>query len=213
MVSKKSKTKSNVIGPKQERTFVFLKPDTLHRSLMGEIIGRLERTGLKLVGLKMIYTDEKRLVKHYGKDNAWYLKKGVMRVKLMKEAGKKVDLKRPPIEYGKDIIRGVVRYMQSSPLVAMAWEGNQAVAVVKKIVGGTDPTAAGVGTIRGDFQIDSYSLSDPEQRGIRNLIHCSDQPSEAQREISIWFSEKELHKYRHINEAILEDVNIDSRRE
>lgn len=198
---------------KKEQTFVILKPDSVQRSLIGEIINRIERTGLKLVGLKMIQPDEKLLTDHYGKDDDWYLKKGTRRVELMKEAGKAVDSNRPQIEYGKDIIRGVVRYMQASPVIAMVWEGNQAVAVVKKLVGTTDPTASDVGTIRGDYQLDSYSLSDTEERGIRNLIHCTDVPEEAQREINIWFSPEELHNYRHINEAILEDVNIDGRKE
>ncbi len=176
---------------------------------MGEIINRIERTGLKLVAVKMFTADEKRLTEHYGKDDTWYLEKGTKRVKLMKEAGKTVDESRAPIEYGKDIIRGVIRYMQASPVVAMVWEGNMAVAVVKKLVGTTDPTASDVGTIRGDYQLDSYSLSDSEQRGIRNLVHCSDQPAEAVREVAIWFTDAELQNYRHINEAILQDVNLD----
>src|SRR5258708_6455476 len=137
---------------KKEKTLVILKPDTIQRSLIGEITNRLERTGLKLVGAKMISADEKRLIEHYGKADDWYLEKGTKRVRLMQEAGKTVDPNRAPIEYGKDIIRGVVRYMQSSPLVFMVWEGNQAVAIVKKIVGSTDPTASDVGTIRGDYQ-------------------------------------------------------------
>ena len=195
--------------PKKERTLVVIKPDGVQRSLIGEIVNRLERTGLKLVAIKMINANEKRLTQHYGKNDEWYLEKGTKRVRLMQEAGKSVDPNRPPIEYGKDIIRGVIRYMQSSPLVAMVWEGNQAVAIVKKIVGTTDPTTSDVGTIRGDYQLDSYTLSDAEQRGIRNLIHCTDQPSEAPREIAIWFSRDELHNYRHINEAILQDVNLD----
>jgi nucleoside-diphosphate kinase len=192
-----------------EQTFVILKPDTIQRSLIGEITGRLERTGLKLVAAKMLMASEKQLLEHYGKDDTWYLEKGTKRVKLMKEAGKPVDDSREPIEYGKDIIRGVVRYMQACPVVAMVWQGNQAVAVVRKLVGTTDPTASDVGTIRGDYQIDSYGLSDAEQRGIRNLVHCSDQVSEAQREIGIWFTKEELQEYRHINEAILKDVNLD----
>lgn len=198
---------------KQERTFVIIKPDGIQRSLIGEIMRRIERTGLKLVATKMLRANEEQLLKHYGKDDAWYLEKGTKRVRLMKEAGTPVDESRLPIEYGKDIIRGVVRYMQVCPLVAMVWEGNQAVAVVKKLVGTTDPTASDVGTIRGDYQLDSYSLSDAEQRGIRNLIHCSDQVSEAAREINIWFSSEELQEYRHINEAILEDVNLDGMKE
>lgn len=192
-----------------ERTFVILKPDTIQRSLIGEVVNRIERTGLKLVALKMISMDERRLTDHYGKPDEWYLEKGNKRVQLIQAAGGSVDLHRPAIEYGKDIIRGVIRYMKASPVIAMVWEGNQAVAVVKKIVGSTDPTASDVGTIRGDYQLDSYTLSDAEQRGIRNLIHCSDQVSEAKREIDIWFSPKELHFYRHINEAILQDVNVD----
>ena len=194
--------------PKKERTFVILKPDTIQRSLTGEIINRIERTGLKLVGIKMINADEERLTEHYGKEDQWYLEKGTKRVKLMQEFGKTVDPNRPPIEYGKDIIRGVIRYMQSSPVVVMVWEGNQAVAVVRKIVGTTDPTTSDVGTIRGDYQIDSYTLSDSEERGIRNILHCSDQTTEALREIGIWFSPEELMDYRHINEAVLEDASL-----
>ncbi|MBX4211541.1 MAG: nucleoside-diphosphate kinase [Candidatus Yanofskybacteria bacterium] len=196
-----------------ERTFVMLKPDTLQRSLIGEIVNRIERTGLKLVALKMVTAKEDRLMEHYGKDDTWYQEKGVKRIGLLKAAGKSVDESRAPIEFGKDIIRGVVRYMQASPLITMVWEGNQAVAVVKKLVGTTDPTTSDVGTIRGDYQLDSYTLSDAEQRGIRNLIHCSDQVSEAGREISIWFAPEELQNYRHINEAILQDVNIDGTQE
>jgi len=194
---------------KKEQTFVILKPDTIQRSLIGEITNRIERTGLKLVALKMISMDEKRLSNHYGKKDDWYLEKGTKRIKFLQDAGKQVEPNRAPIEYGKDIIRGVIRYMQSSPVVAMVWEGNQAVAVVKKLVGTTDPTTSDVGTIRGDYQLDSYSLSDVEQRGIRNLLHCTDKPEEAQREINIWFTPEELNDYRHINEAILEDVNLD----
>ncbi len=203
------KSKNNILEKAVERTFVILKPDTIQRSLVGEIINRLERTGLKLVAVKMLTADEKRLLKHYGKDDAWYLEKGTKRVRLMKEAGKKVDPKRAPIEYVKGIFRSVVLLLHLSLFVAMAWKANQAVTLVKKIVGTTDPTASDVGTIRGDYQLDSYTLSDAEQRGIRNLIHCTDQPSEADREINIWFTSAELQNYRHINEAILEDVNID----
>ncbi len=198
---------------KKEQTFVILKPDTIQRSLIGEITNRIERTGLKLVGIKMIRPDEKRLTDHYGKNDDWYTEKGTKRIKFLQDAGKPVDPQRAAIEYGKDIIRGVIRYMQSSPVVAMVWEGNQAVAVVKKLVGTTDPTTSDVGTIRGDYQLDSYSLSDVEQRGIRNLLHCTDKPEEAQREIDIWFTPEELADYRHINEAILEDVNLDGSNE
>jgi nucleoside-diphosphate kinase len=198
---------------KKEQTLVVLKPDTVQRSLMGEVINRIERTGLKLVAAKMFSPSEKLLTEHYGKNDEWYLAKGEKRLKMIQDAGVKVDPSRPAIEYGKDIIRGTIRYMQACPVLATVWEGNEAVAVVKKLVGTTDPTTSDVGTIRGDYQSDSYSSSDVEQRSIRNLIHCTDVPSESAREINIWFTPEEIQNYRHINEAILEDVNIDGTNE
>jgi nucleoside-diphosphate kinase len=197
----------------RERTFVILKPDTIQRSLVGTVMSMFERTGLKLVAIKMLKPDEQLLLSHYGKDDTWYREKGAKRMEFLRSADKTVDDGRGPLEYGKDIIRGIVRYMTASPVILMVWEGNQAVAVVKKLVGSTDPTASDVGTIRGDFQIDSYSLSDAEERALRNLVHCSDKVSEAQREIGIWFTPEELQDYRHINEAILQDVNLDGTRE
>lgn len=178
---------------------------------MGELIQRIERTGLKLVALKMLRATEAQLTAHYGKDDVWYLEKGTKRAKLLAEAGKPIE--KEPIEYGKDIIRGLIKFMTVSPMVAMVWEGNQAVGVVKKLVGATEPLTSDVGTIRGDFTIDSYGLSDTDQRAIRNLVHCSDQPAEALREIAVWFEPDELHQYRHIAEEILYDINLDGIRE
>jgi nucleoside-diphosphate kinase len=192
-----------------ERTFVIIKPDAVQRGLVGEINKRIERSGLKLVALKMAWATPEQLAEHYDKDSAWYQDKGAKRKKLLIEAKASIDESRPPIEFGKDIINGIKRFMMTTPLPMMVWEGNEAVAVVRKLVGGTEPKSSDVGTIRGDYQHDSYSLSDVEQPAIRNLIHCSDHPSEVEREIPIWFKPEELHDYRHINEAILKDVNLD----
>ncbi|HVZ11102.1 MAG TPA: nucleoside-diphosphate kinase [Candidatus Paceibacterota bacterium] len=199
--------------PQKERTLVLLKPDSIQRSLIGEIMARLERTGLKLVGAKMVRASEAKLLEHYGKDDEWYAAKGSKRKKFLIDAGVAVDAGRADIEFGKDIIKNIVHFMRSSPVLALIWEGNQAVAVVKKLVGSTDPTTSDVGTIRGDLQIDSYYFSDTAQRGLRNLVHCTDQAGEAEREIKIWFTPEEIHEYRHINEAILEDVNADGTKE
>jgi nucleoside-diphosphate kinase len=114
-----------------------------------------------------------------------------------------------PIEYGKDIIRQLANFMTSGPVVAMVLEGNQAVGIVKKLVGGTAPLTSDVGTIRGDLTLDSYSLAGVDERAVRNLIHCSDKPEEAEREMKIWFQEDEIVKYRLVQEAILYDVNLD----
>lgn len=199
------------MADKKERTYVMIKPDALQRSLVGELIGRIERTGFKLIGIKMVRATEDQLWKHYDKDDEWFLAKGEKRVELMKQDGQEIT--KEPIEYGKDIIRGNIAFMTASPLICMVWQGANSVAIVKKLVGGTEPTTSDVGTIRGDYTLDSYSVSDTDGRALRNLIHCSDKVSEAEREIPIWFKEEELHDYRHIAEEILYDVNLDGIRE
>lgn len=195
----------------KEQTLVLLKPDALQRSQVGEIIRRIENTGLKLVAIKMFRATEKQLLDHYAKNDEWCLKKGEQRVAQMKATNQIVD--RETIEYGKDIIRGNVKFMTASPLVAMVWQGNKATGIVKKLVGGTEPLTSDVGTIRGDLTLDSYELSDTEGRVIRNLIHCSDNPEDSARETKVWFSPEELYDYRHIAEEILYDINLDGIRE
>jgi nucleoside-diphosphate kinase len=193
--------------PHQERTFIILKPDTVQRALVGEIIKRFERTGLKCTAMKMFVPKEADLQKHYNKDEAWFLKKGNRIVEDLKSQGLLVD--KEPIEYGKDIIRTIVHYMTVAPMIAMVFEGNQAVAVVTKLVGTTEPSTSDVGTIRGDFTVDSYGHSSYENRAVRNLIHCSESPDEAEREIAIWFKEDEIMKYSTAQERIMYDVNFD----
>jgi nucleoside-diphosphate kinase len=198
-------------NPKKERTLVILKPDAIQRGLVGEIIKRLENTGLKLVALKMILADEERLWKHYEKDEAWFLKKGERTIAERQAAG--LPIEKDATEYGKDIIRGLVKFMSSSPVVPMVWEGNQAVGIVKKIIGSTEPLTSDSGTIRGDFTLDSYELSSLDSRAVRNLAHCSDPVTDAEREIPIWFGDNEILRYRLIAEQILYDVNLDGLKE
>lgn len=197
--------------PHQERTCVILKPDTIQRSLIGEVIKRFEQTGLKCTAMKMRMADEDLLYKHYNKDDEWFLTKGNRIVEDLKSQGKTVD--KEPIEYGKDIIRANAAYMSAGPVVAMIWEGNQAIAVIKKIVGSTEPATSDVGTIRGDYTVDSYSHSAYEDRAVRNLIHCSDEPSEAEREIALWFDDKDVMQYVTAQERIMYDVNLDGTEE
>lgn len=194
----------------KEKTFVILKPDTVQRSLVGEIIQRFERVGLKIVAMKLAdlnSVDEKRIWEHYNKDDAWFLKKGTGFKEALKAAGK--DDSKEPIEYGKDIIRALIRYMRVGPVVMLVIQGNQAVAVVKKLVGETEPSTSDVGTIRGDYTIDSFPLANVDDRAVRNLVHCSDNLDDAQREIGLWFTEQEILNYRLIPEQILYDVNLD----
>lgn len=193
--------------PKKERTFVILKPDAVQRSLVGEVVGRLERTGLKFVGIKMIVPTRAQAKEHYGKDDAWCEKVGLRIVGDIEKDGKKAD--KPAVEYGREILNGLLDFLTCSPVVVMALEGNQAVGVVKKIVGGTEPLTSDVGTIRGDFTSDSYEVAGIDNRAVRNLIHCSDKVEEAERELKIWFAPAELISYTHVQEKMLYDVNID----
>ncbi len=197
--------------PKKERTFVILKPDAVQRGLVGEIVKRFERIGLKIVAMKMHMVEEPVLWKHYNKDDIWYEKKGIRILENKKALGHKID--KEAIEYGKDIIRAMVHYMCAGPVVSMVIEGNNAQAVVKRLVGGTEPATADTGTIRGDYAIDSYLLCDTDgSRGMRNLIHCTDPadgPEAYDREVNLWFTKDEIMNYRLVTEAMLYDVNLD----
>lgn len=193
--------------PSKETTFVMIKPDGIQRGLVGEILKRIERVGLKIVALKMVVPTEEQCWTHYNKDEAWFMKKGERTMNDRQAAGLPVD--KPAVEYGKDIIRALVKFMTSGPVVAMVLSGNQAVGIVTKLVGGTEPLTSDVGTIRGDYTLDSYELSSIDERAVRNLIHCSDKPEEAQREMKIWFKPEEMIAYRQLNEEILYDVNLD----
>jgi nucleoside-diphosphate kinase len=201
--------------PKKERTFVILKPDTVQRGLVGEIIQRFERIGLKIVALKMMQANEELIFKHYNKDNAWFERKGKGIIENKGKLGMPVE--KDAIEYGKDIIRAMVHYIAACPVVCLVLEGNQAQAVVKRLVGGTEPTTADTGTIRGDYAIDSFFMCDVDgSRGMRNLIHCTDPADGAEayfNEIKVWFDEKEIHDYRLVSEAMLYDVNLDGMKE
>lgn len=197
--------------PKKERTFVILKPDAVQRGLVGEIVQRFERIGLKIVAMKMHQVEEPKLWAHYNKDDAWYEKKGKNIVENKTKLGMPVE--KEAIEYGKDIIRAMVHFMTASPVVSLVLEGNQAQAVVKRIVGSTEPSTADTGTIRGDYALDSYFLCDTDgSRGMRNLIHCTDPADGADaydREVAIWFTKEEVLSYRLVSEAMLYDINLD----
>lgn len=193
--------------PKYQRTFVILKPDAVQRSVMGNVIERFERTGLKFVGMKMIVPTRAQAQAHYGKDDAWCTKVGERTIANLEKEGKKAE--KAAVEYGRDVLNGLLDFLTCSPVVVMALEGNQAVGVVKKLVGGTEPLTSDVGTIRGDLTSDSYEIANIDGRAVRNLVHCSDEVSEAAREIAIWFKEDELIAYTHVQEKMLYDINID----
>lgn len=193
--------------PKKQQTFVMIKPDGVQRGLVGDIIHRIERTGLKLSGIKMLVPSRSQAAEHYGKNDAWCEKVGARTIENMQSMGEEPT--KSALEYGRDVLEGLYDFLTAGPVIVMVWEGNQAVGVVKKIVGDTEPLTSDVGTIRGDYTIDSYEIANIDGRAVRNLIHCSDEQSEGEREIAIWFSQDELVRYRHIAERMLYDVNLD----
>jgi len=159
-----------------QKTLVVFKPDAVQRGIVGEILTRFERVGLKIVGTKMIAPTREHYYKHY------------------EEIGKMVSRR------GEHAFGVTLDFMMQGPVIAMVFEGVEAVALVRKIVGPTEPKSADMGTIRGDFSHMSFGYADVEDKGIPNLIHASGDPEEAEQEISHWFSESELYEYQALHE-------------
>lgn len=194
--------------PKKERTLVIIKPDGVQRTLIGEIIKRHERIGLKLIGMKMLVAAPEHIEKHYTLDPVGLLKTAENTIKGYKEKGL-VPPSENKEEIAKNILDGLKKFMTSGPIIAMVWEGANAVKLVRKMVGIAEPLSSAVGTIRGDFVLDSYAMADSDMRAVRNLIHASGNLEEAKNEIEHWFKNEELIDYRLIQDEILYDVNLD----
>jgi len=197
----------------KERTLVIIKPDGVQRSLIGEIIGRYERVGLKLIGLKFVIPTPEMATTHYmvgGEE--WLEGVGTKAMAAYEKKGEKSPFATPR-ECGVAVLERNAKYMSAGPVVVMAWQGNQAVPLVRKLTGSTEPLGSDVGTIRGDFTLDSYGLADQGGRSVRNLIHASGTVEEAEKELAIWFKPEELVGYRLIAEEILYDVNLDGIKE
>ncbi len=193
---------------RKERTLVLVKPDGIERSLVGEIIKRYERMGLKLVGIKMLVPSAEHIEAHYSLDPSWRRVTGEKAIAGYRAKGM-TPPSEDPLEITAKVLANLKRYMTSGPVIAMVWEGAHAVAIVRKVTGGTEPLTSDVGTIRGDFVLDSYQMSDADGRAVRNLIHASGSVEEAKREIPHWFRKEEIVDYRLVQEQILYDVNLD----
>jgi len=194
--------------PKKERTLVIIKPDGVQRTLIGEIIKRYERVGLKLVGMKMVVVDEDHIEKHYTLDPEWRRITGEKTIASYIKKGE-TPWTTDPLEVTTAVLKALKKFMTAGPIIVMVWEGAHVVEIVRKITGGTEPRSSDIGTIRGDFVIDSYSISDTDKRSVRNLVHASGSVKEAEAEIEHWFKKEELINYRLIQDEILYDVNLD----
>lgn len=155
-----------------ERTLILLKPDTLQRGIVGEILTRFERAGLKMVGIKMLSPDKDHYHKHYE------------------------DISKMITRRGQKAFDVTLEFMMKGPVIAVVLEGVHAVSLVRKMVGTTEPKEALPGTIRGDYAHISFEYAHEKGTSIPNLIHASGDAEEAKQEITLWFSESELLEYR-----------------
>jgi nucleoside-diphosphate kinase len=193
---------------KTERTLVIIKPDAIQRSLIGEIIKRYEQIGLKIVAMKMMVPTPEHIEKHYTLDPEWRRITGEKTIKGYTDKGLEPPTK-DPLEVTQILLERLKKYMTAGPVIALILQGAHAVKIVRKITGGTEPLMSDVGTIRGDYVLDSYQMTDADGRSIRNLVHASGSVEEAEQEIPHWFEPQEVIKYKIVQEKILYDVNMD----
>ncbi len=193
---------------KQERSLVLVKPDGVQRGLIGESIRRYEQCGLKLVALKIVVPTKEQALAHYSVDPEWAIKTGTKSIESWKAKGLTPPTE-DPVELAEAVRKQLVTFLSSGPVVAMVWQGMNAIGVIRKITGGTEPLTSVPGTIRGDYTIDSYSAADSDKRAVRNIIHASGSVDEAKAEMTLWFKPDEILNYRLVSEAIIYDVNLD----
>lgn len=186
-----------------ERTLAIIKPDGVQRGLIGEVIRRFERAGLKVVGMRMVWPDKDLVGRHYTDDEDYLRSVGEKAVGSARERG--VEMDEGALAIGRRVREANMRYLSTGPVLAMVLEGNTAVQTVRTIIGGTNPLTADVGTIRGDFTIDDFAQADAEGRSVRNLMHASGDVAEAEREIKLWFDEGELFDYQTVMDKVLHD--------
>ncbi|MFW5746721.1 MAG: nucleoside-diphosphate kinase [Nanoarchaeota archaeon] len=192
-----------------EKSLVLIKPDAVQRGLVGEIISRFERCGLKIISMKMVYADKEIAGQHYADDESWMQSVGEKAKKSAEKRGETLDVE--PVEIGRRVREQLMDYISMSPIVALVIEGHGAVKKIRRIVGDTNPQESAPGTIRGDYTIDSYQMADASGRPIQNLIHASGEVEEAEREIKIWFEEAELHAWRRVDEMLIYRKNTENR--
>lgn len=185
---------------------MLIKPDGVKRGLIGEVISRIEKRGLKIIALSMITPTADQIDAHYPKDEKWIARLGEKSLNTYAKYG--IDAKKElgtddPAEIGKMVRWWIVDFMVSGPLVKMIVEGIHSIDMVRKLVGNSLPALAEMGTIRGDFSVDSAALANKNKRAVHNLIHASETAEEAAHELKFWFTPQEIHDYHRAEEDIM----------
>jgi len=181
-----------------ERTFIIFKPDAVTRGIVGEILARLEKVGLKIVAMKMLQATNDMLKKHYPDELIPII--GGKTQKDWDAYG--IEYKETADEIGEIIVDATRSFMQTSPVIAVVLEGGHAVEVVRKMLGSTGPKDSAPGTIRGDYAHLSLGSASMQKRGAANLLHASGSVEEAKHEIALWFKPDELFDYKLVHEHL-----------
>jgi len=191
--------------PRDERTLVLVKPDGVKRGLMGEVIRRIEQRGLKVVAIQLVKPPVGQIDDHYPKDQKWISRLGEKTLATYEKYGydPMKELKTSdPAAIGKQVRTWLIDFMTSGPIIKMVVEGVHAVDMVRKMTGATVPALADMGTIRGDFSVDSAASANRDKRAIFNIIHASEVPEEAKLEINHWFTPEEIHSYDRTDDSV-----------
>lgn len=186
-----------------QQSLVVFKPDTLQRGIVGELITRFERKGLKIVGMKIMVPSKELAEKHYNKDDEWCIEIGKNNVRPAYEKQGLEFKWESDLAAGKSVLNALINYMSCGPVVAMVIEGGLAIEHIRTLVGFRDPVNADVGTIRADYTIESAFMANAADRTVRNMIHASGNEEEAREEIDLWFKPEELVSYELAIEKIL----------
>ncbi|MDD5606279.1 MAG: nucleoside-diphosphate kinase [Candidatus Pacebacteria bacterium] len=193
-------------NPKEEKTVVLIKPDGVKRGLIGEIISRIEKRGLKVISLEMFQAQKEQIDSHYPKDEKWIKRLGEKTAKNYKDYG--IDLVKALgtddlMEVGEQVRSWLIEYMTSGPMVKMVVKGTHSIAMGRKLAGSSMPSEAQVGTIRGDFSVDDATAANREKRAIHNIVHASETEQEAAHELAFWFAAEDIFDYKRSDDDIM----------
>ncbi len=187
-----------------EKTLIILKPSAVQRGIVGEILSRFERLGLKIIAAKLVSPSQELLDKHYPADREEFVKGiGQRTLDGYKELGldpKKQFKNVNPLEIGHKVREWLVSSMMTAPVMPIVLEGPHAIQITRKLIGSTSPFHAEPGTIRGDYSFDSPALANRNNRPINNLIHASGNEEEAKHEIELWFEPDDLYSYDTVHQ-------------
>lgn len=196
----------------QERTLVLIKPDVLQRQIVGEVLSRFERKGVKITAMKMLNATKEQVGEHYEAKEAYLIETGEKAKKGAIARGEDIS-EWNSLEQGKKIRQRNINYLTCGPIVAIVFEGFGVISQVRKILGSTSPAEGDIGTIRNDYSLDTYALADSIDRSTMTMLHASDSVENAERELKIWFKESEIcNNYETGVEKIFYDVEWSKKR-